>query len=271
MTQLQKMIRLLFVATMMTALLIVGAQAQSKPFVPKGGGFNDVVKHLEKNYGAKKTKIPMLGLAKFAVWMVRPAGVKGFKLAVFEDQDFSKRTEAASFGMAMRQAFKKEWSPLVQISSKRDGDNHTFIYIKQTKKDVEFALASLAENEAVVLQVKFNPEAAARFLENPKIMGISLGNSVRGNTAANLPSAKPNQTTTAPDITGASATTTEDQSKRIVIKTDNTADNSATQPATRPTLSAKPTDESGSPLSASSNEAAKPTDPTEVKTPPRED
>ncbi|MBP6820955.1 MAG: VWA domain-containing protein [Acidobacteria bacterium] len=263
MIRLQNIIRLLCVATVMTALLAVGTQAQSKPFVPKGGGFNDVVKHLEKNYGAKKTKIPMLGLAKFAIWMVRPAGVKGFKLAVFEDQNFAKRAEAASFSQAMRQAFKKDWSPLVQISSKRDGDNHTFIYIRQSKKDVEFALASLAESEAVVMQVKFNPEAAARFLENPKIMGISLGNSVRGNnTAVNLPAPKPNQTATA------SATSVDDNSKRIVIKSDN---DSSSQPATRPTLSSNPTDESGSPLSASSKEAAKPNEPIEVKTPPRED
>ncbi|MGH9798806.1 MAG: hypothetical protein ACRD82_00435, partial [Blastocatellia bacterium] len=153
MTRLQKMIRFLLVAAMMATV----ASAQGKPFVPKGGGFNDVVKHLEKNYGAKKTKIPMLGLAKFAVWMIRPAGVKGFKLAVFEDQNFTKRNETLSFGQTMRQAFKKDWSPLVQISSKRDGDSHTFIYVKQTKKDIEFAVATLGESEAVVIQAKFNP------------------------------------------------------------------------------------------------------------------
>ena len=39
----------------------------------------------------------------------------------------------------------------------------------------------LEDREAVVLEVKFNPDAAARFLENPKIMGISLGKSIRGN------------------------------------------------------------------------------------------
>ena len=57
----------------------------------KGKGFKDVVKHIETNYGAKKVRIPFLGLANFAVKLVRPAGVKGFKLAVFEDQNFSAR------------------------------------------------------------------------------------------------------------------------------------------------------------------------------------
>jgi VWFA-related protein len=148
----------------------------------KGKGFKDVVKHLETNYRAKKTKIPLLGLANFAVKIIRPAGVKGFKLAVFEDQDFLARPElAASFGSVMRDAYNKDWMPLVQLNSKRSGNSRVYIYAKYSGKDVEFALTSFEEREAVVLQVKFNPDAAARFLENPKIMGISLGGPIRGN------------------------------------------------------------------------------------------
>lgn len=269
MARLQKMMRLLFVAAVMMALLSLAANAQSKPFVPKGKGFNDVVKHLEKNYGAKKTKIPMLGLAKFAIWMVRPAGVKGFKLAVFEDQNFVSRNETSSFAQVMRQSFNKDWSPLMQISSKRDGTSHTFIYIRQTKKDVEFALATLQENEAVVLQAKFNPDAAAKFLENPKIMGISLGGSIRGNgnnTALNRQRRTPSQTTTSVDPKTTAVSTDSP-------KTDNpTTDNSTTQAVTRPVLSATTSDENNSPVAADGTAlTAKPAEPTEVKAPPRED
>ncbi len=268
MTQLQKMFRVMFVAAMMLALLTPVADAQTA-FTPKGKGFNDVVKYIEKNYSAKKTKIPMLGLAKFAIWMVRPAGVKGFKLAVFEDQNFIKRADTISFSQAMRQSFKKDWSPLVQFSSKRDGASHTFIYVKQTKKDVEFAVATLGESEAVVVQAKFNPDAAAKFLENPKIMGISLGNSIRGNNtiATNRPP-KPN----APASTPAAAS--DDSSKRVVIKDGNSdADTAPVQPTSRAVLTTN--DENNPPLPAAENaSAAKTTEaskPVEVKTPPRED
>ena len=269
MARLQKMMRLLFVAAVMVALLSLAANAQSKPFVPKGKGFNDVVKHLEKNYGAKKTKIPMLGLAKFAIWMVRPAGVKGFKLAVFEDQNFVSRGETSSFAKVMRQSFNKDWSPLVQISSKRDGTSHTFIYIRQTKKDVEFALASLQENEAVVLQAKFNPDAAAKFLENPKIMGISLGGSIRGNgntTAMNRQRTAPNQTTASVDPRPATVSTDSNKADT------QTTDNSITQAGPRPVLSTTPSDENNPPVAADGTPlAAKPSEPIEVKAPPRED
>jgi VWFA-related protein len=157
----------------------------------KGKGFKDVVKHIEKNYGAKKVRIPFLGLANFAIKVIRPAGVKGFKLAVFENQNFSDCPPdgladglcAASFDAVMRTAYNEDWQPMVQVSSKRNGSSHTFIYVNSSGKDVQFALAMLQDREAVVLEVKFNPDKAARFLDNPKIMGISLGKSLRGDNA----------------------------------------------------------------------------------------
>src|SRR5262245_11697384 len=176
MTRLAMFVRRATLFAIMTALLIT----PSFFALAKGKGFKDVVKHIETKYGAKKVRIPMLGLANFAVKLIRPAGVKGFKLAVFEDQDFSARPGAASFDAVMREAYNKDWQPMVQINSKRDGLSHTFIYVKNSGKDVQFALAVLEDREAVVLEVKFNPDAAARFLENPKIMGISLGKSIRG-------------------------------------------------------------------------------------------
>lgn len=187
MTRLSHLVRKTFLFAIMIALLV----SPSFFALAKGKGFKDVVKHIENNYGAKKVRIPFLGLANFAVKMIRPAGVKGFKLAVFEDQNFSAREGAASFDAVMREAYDKDWRPMVQVSSKRNGASHTFIYVRSSGKDVQFALAVLEDREAVVLEVKFNPDAAARFLENPKIMGVSLGKSLRGNNSAVASNARP--------------------------------------------------------------------------------
>lgn len=261
MTRLQTMVRLLIVTAVMLALLSPLANAQNT-FTPKGKGFNDVVKYIEKNYGVKKTKIPMLGLAKFAIWMIRPAGVKGFKLAVFEDQNFAGRPESIPFSQVMRQSFNKEWAPLVQINSKRDGFTRTFIYVRQTKKDVEFALAMLEEREAVVVQAKFNPDAAAKFLENPKIMGVSLGGSIRGNGNGNVMTAnRPAASRPAPPASAPSRPTANSTDDLAAL--DSTA-----QPATRPTVATN--DENNPPLPAETK-AATSTPSAEVKTSPRED
>jgi VWFA-related protein len=221
----------------------------------KGKGFKDVVKHFEKNYRARKTRIPMLGLANFAVKLIRPAGVKGFKLAVFENQDFSLREGAEPFEVIMRNAYGKDWQPLVQVMSKRGGHNHVLIYTRCAGKDVQFALLALQEREAVVLEVKFNPDAAVRFLENPKIMGVSLGKSIRGNGGnrdnnkiANRPLAD--------------STVTNDAKQTSADPSSSTASSVGAEPKAPPSVRISAEDETNPPLPGETERAPR---PVEVK------
>src|SRR5215510_1293658 len=214
MTRLLRLIRTTTLFAIMIALLV----SPSFIALAKGRGFKDVVRHIETNYGAKKVRVPFLGLANFAVKLIRPAGVKGFKLAVFEDQNYSARAGAASFDAVMRESYDKDWRPMVQVSSKRDGASHTFIYVKSSGKDVQFALTVLEDHEAVVLEVKFNPDAAARFLENPKIMGISLGKSIRGNNPGAVASNRPPRRASNPSSVDSSMTAL---SQSADVKTDD--------------------------------------------------
>ncbi|MCI0523971.1 MAG: VWA domain-containing protein [Acidobacteria bacterium] len=241
MNRIARFVRKAILFAVMIALLLAPAfTAQAK-----GKGFKDVVKHIEKNYRAKKTRIPMLGLANFAVKLIRPAGVKGFKLAVFEDQDFSSRPDAMPFEAVMREAYNKDWQPLVQINSKRDGNSRTFIYAKSSGKDVQFALAVLEDREAVVLEVKFNPDAAARFLENPKIMGISLGNSIRGGNRGNVNvNVATRRSARRANSSGPSSLDS------LPTATDTAAETQTSAPKPRPALSASTGDENNPPLPA---------------------
>ncbi len=256
--------RAILFSVMIALLLVPTFNAQAK-----GKGFKDVVKHIEKNYRVKKTRIPMLGLANFAVKLVRPAGVKGFKLAVFEDQDFTPRGDAESFEVVMRNAYKKDWQPLVQVTSRRSGVNQTIIYARNAGKDVQFALVTLQEREAVVLEVRFNPDAAARFLENPKIMGISLGNSIRGkktDVMANRSRRDPsvtNNTNRTPVVNPADAGNqpTVDSGTNS-IPSGSTA---SAEPKARPSLSASAKDENNPPLPGEEKTVKGAERPVEVK------
>ncbi len=250
MTRIVRLVRKAILFAVMIALLLAPAfTAQAK-----GKGFKDVVKHIETKYRAKKTRIPMLGLANFAVKLIRPAGVKGFKLAVFEDQDFSPRPGAASFDTVMREAYNQDWQPLIQINSRRDGNSRTFIYVKTSGKDVQFALVTMENREAVVLEVKFNPDAAARFLENPKIMGISLGNSVRGGNANAAANRTPRSRNSSVDSLPAVATNTAAEAQISTAKPG-------------PALSASASDENNPPLPPAAKIEAKTNDSAKAATP----
>lgn len=146
-------------------------------------GFKGIVQHLEKNYHGKRTRIPMLGLANFVVKIVRPAGVKSFKLAVFEDSDFIVNRGSTSFDSSMRSLMPKEWQPLIRINSKRGGTERTYIYAKPAGKDLQLMTVILEPREAVVMEVRLNPDAVARFLDNPKVMGVSIASGIRGSSS----------------------------------------------------------------------------------------
>jgi Ca-activated chloride channel homolog len=160
-----------FQPLLLAALLL--APALTTMAKPKG--FKAVVKHIETHYGAKRKRIPFLGVANFAVKFVHPAGVKGFKVAIFEDQDFSPRHQAAPFASVMREAYAQEWQPLLETRSLRTGVNKgAYIYAKPAGKDVQFAVTIFEPRRAYVVEVKLNPEAAMKYLGDPNLLGGAL-------------------------------------------------------------------------------------------------
>lgn len=171
-TRRHTLVRLILIALLLPATpLLVAAQAK---------GFKGIVQHIEKTYQVKQTRIPFLGLANFFVKIIRPAGVKSFKLAVFQDQDFLATREGVTFESAMRGLMPKDWQPLVRVSSRASSNNRVLIYAKPAGKDLELMTVVLEPREAVVIQVRLNPDAVAKFMNDPRIMGISLASTLRG-------------------------------------------------------------------------------------------
>ncbi len=165
----QRRTRLIPILLLSVALLL----AVPLTAAAKGGEFESVVKHIKTRYKAKRKGMPLLGLARFAVRIVRPAGVKSFQLAIFEDQDFSDATEDADLGRAVRGALDPSWQPIVRVISKPDKEQ-THIYAKGSGKSIKLLVVNIEPREAVVVQVKVNPRTFAKWMKDPEIMGISL-------------------------------------------------------------------------------------------------
>jgi len=139
----------------------------------KGGEYAQIVRHLKTKYRAKKVKIPLMWLARFAVKVVRPAGVKSFSVTIFEDLKFSKETLDAEMQTAMRDSFGAEWSPILRIRS-RDGEQ-VYMYMRDAGKDsVKISLVTIDKQQAAVIRATINPDKLAEFMDNPRIFGIKL-------------------------------------------------------------------------------------------------
>ncbi len=161
------LIYVLLLATLLS-FSIVNVHAEDR-------AFKAISTHLKTRYKAKRKGIPFLGLASFAVKLIRPAGVKSIKLMIFEDLDQPGNINHAELNAVIRQSLDEEWQPLVRVSSRKDGEQ-VFVYARNEGQDIKLMVVSLQQTEAFIARVKINPATLAKWMEKPEILGISLAN-----------------------------------------------------------------------------------------------
>ena len=162
--------RKLFTAALLASVLMLSFGAV--PAAASGNEFDAVCDHLEEHYGAEKVRIPFMWLARFAVGIVRPAGVKSFKVTVYRNLKYSKDSLDGDMRSIMSEAFSDEWSPVLRVVSK-DGQQ-VYLNMREQGKNVKILMVTVENDEAVVVRAKFNPDKLAEFIENPTIFGIKL-------------------------------------------------------------------------------------------------
>ena len=113
MTKHRKTIIHTLVALVITATLLVSIPQTARADDPE---FDAITKHLKLRFNARRVSIPFLGLARFFVKIVRPAGVKSFKVAIFEDLNL--RGVGTRIGLVMRGALSPNGQPLVTTRSR---------------------------------------------------------------------------------------------------------------------------------------------------------
>lgn len=162
------LIRKCSIASLLVLLvLMIPVSATAKP-----SEYDSIVRHLKTKYRAKKVKIPFMWLARFAVSVARPAGVKSFSVTLFEDLKFSKETVDKEMQTAMKNSFTAGWSAILRARA-ADGQQ-AYMYMREDGRNVKVALVTIEKENAAVIRATFSPERLAEFMNDPKIFGISL-------------------------------------------------------------------------------------------------
>lgn len=165
----RKPLRRTFVSLFVLATLISAGSLDVRGADPE---FDAIARHLKVRYNARRVSIPFLGLANFFVKIVKPAGVKSVKVAVFEDLTVLPGDHNAELGLVVRNALGADWQPLARVRS-RDGEQ-LFVYGKEAGENLSLMVVTIDRTDAVVARVKVSPKKLSEFLSNPKILGISL-------------------------------------------------------------------------------------------------
>lgn len=138
----------------------------------KPSEYKMLVNHLKTKYKAKKVRIPMLWLARFAVSVVKPAGVKSFSITMFEGLQFSRESLDKEMQEAMKNSFTADWSPILRVRSKTG--EQVYMYMREAGNSVKLTVVTIDKENAAIIRATFNPDKLAEFMNDPKIFGISL-------------------------------------------------------------------------------------------------
>ncbi|MFZ1699458.1 MAG: hypothetical protein WBO10_08910 [Pyrinomonadaceae bacterium] len=141
--------------------------------------FDAVAKHLKTRYHAKKVRMGFVWLARLAVKVVRPAGVKNFNVTLFHDLKFSRETLDTEMQSVMRDSFGPEWTSVFRVRS-LEGEQ-AYMYMREDGDNVKIALVTIDKDDAALVRATFSPEKLTDFINNPKILGISLTDDDRDN------------------------------------------------------------------------------------------
>ena len=134
----------------MAASLSILAFAGAPAAYAKPGEFDAIKSHLKSKYDAKKVSVPFMWLARAAVKVVRPAGVKSFNVTIFEDLKFSRKTLDREMRDAMRRSFGPEWNSIFNVRSR--GGDQVYMYMREDGKNIKVALVTIGGNDAVVVR-----------------------------------------------------------------------------------------------------------------------
>lgn len=126
--------------------------------------YKQMINHLKKRYHAKQMRLPfVIGLASFGARLYTKGAVKGLKVAIFKEQNFTEPINDPGFESVLR-TFDSSWSPMIRFYSRKQLQR-TYLYAKEVGKDFQVMITAMQPDNAVVLTVKLNPAALARFIE----------------------------------------------------------------------------------------------------------
>lgn len=138
----------------------------------KDSEYDAVVNHLRTRYHAKKQGIPFLGLARFAVKLIKPVGVKSFNITFFENLRFDNPERGRELLQTLPELLKDGWSPLVRIGS-LNGDQ-SYAYARDAGEDIKLMIVNIEADTATVIRVKLSPERLVDFLQDPNVLGVRV-------------------------------------------------------------------------------------------------
>ncbi|HEV2350354.1 MAG TPA: hypothetical protein VG028_10970 [Terriglobia bacterium] len=150
--------------TLTIAALIFASLSFTPPAQARDKEFGVLVHYVESHYHVHRQYRFLMGFASLTVDIVRPYGVKGMKLALWENGKITSPKDDLDFPAVVKAGLAGGWQPMVRVWSRRDGER-TVIFAKPDGKNMKLLVATVDQEDAVVIQLKINPDQLSRCID----------------------------------------------------------------------------------------------------------
>ncbi|MGB9182124.1 MAG: hypothetical protein WCB68_23045 [Pyrinomonadaceae bacterium] len=139
----------------------------------KPGDYDAVVKTIESHYHVKHKGVPAIAKLGMKVARRKQNEIKSFKLANFEDQDFSAHKSSEDIHVALRRSLTSEWHALLALRSMKD-EAQTYTFYKEAGENFKVLVVNIERRDATVLEAEISTEALAQLIKSPDSLSRSL-------------------------------------------------------------------------------------------------
>lgn len=157
------------------AALLVGVSVTTATVAAGDSSYRRIVSQLRSEYRATEQSLYGAGvLGELAVALIRPAGVSKANFTILKELGVP-RSHVTDFNRVVRSAVEAKWRPLVVHSSPLRSE-WTHIYSQPDGKHIKLLIVNRARSDAFVAEVRIDPDRLSAFIDDPKILGIPVGN-----------------------------------------------------------------------------------------------
>lgn len=156
------------------ATFIFTVAVMATTVVAGDSSYQRVVKDLRFQYGATEDNFYGAGLmGELAVALIRPAGVSNMSFTVLRGLEQFRKSDR-DFNQIVRAAIAPQWRPLVTYSSPGERE-WTHVYAQPDGSHIKLLLVTRTRSDAVVVQARINSDKLSAFIDDPRILGVSVG------------------------------------------------------------------------------------------------
>ena len=153
----------------LSPLVLAVAMLSSTGCAAADHDFNAVVSSVEQRYSAHPQRIPMMGFVSFCARVATHGGVKGMKIAEFDNlrhDKLGRDLDMQELLELVRAELGQEWQPMVTERARHDSEM-SVVFVRPVGRSMRMLVADYENGELDVVRMELNGDQLAEFIHEP--------------------------------------------------------------------------------------------------------